>query len=263
MKRNTLLYRFYKNNDRVHYLFGTMHVGTKAAFSFTEIAKKYIDQVTLYAGEMDLNEAGQLSMMPYFQLEGDLTFSSLFRIKRYMKYRKTVLKSFGVDLADYEKFTPFFISNMLSQKILDDVEVMQSPDYYLWEYAMKSDKIMTGVESVNDQIGYLKRIPLEYQLKSFKDSMKNISGFRKQIFKLNDLYETADMKLMYQKTKKNLGEIRKMMLYERNLKMTEKIIDLTNENLSFISMGAAHLPGKKGVLKLLQNKGYQVEGIYF
>ncbi|HMP32610.1 MAG TPA: TraB/GumN family protein [Saprospiraceae bacterium] len=67
---------------------------------------------------------------------------------------------------------------------------------------------------------------------------------------------------MYKKSKKNLGGIRKLMLYDRNYAMADKVITILqhdSENSHFFCFGAAHLEGGKGVLSYLKKEGYKVK----
>ena len=48
------------------------------------------------------------------------------------------------------------------------------------------------------------------------------------------------------------------MLDNRNEVMVERMQELLETGNAFIAVGAAHLPGKSGILKLLTEQGYQV-----
>jgi uncharacterized protein len=256
-----MLWKIYKNDPEVcHYLFGTMHTSTQEAYTFAALAKKYISKTSLYAGEMDLNQAQGYHLTSYFLLKDGTNFSTLYKPKQYDKYRKIVLKALGFDLYQLEQYTPFYITNFMVNLFLpkDNSEPL---DHYLWNYARAEGKQLSGVESLSDQIRILESIPLAYQVKVFKDHMKNISTMKSKILKLNKMYERCDLKSLMNATKKSLGSIRKLMLYERNEAMTMSIIKLFNTKPSFVSVGVAHIPGKKGILSLLRQEGYKIQKI--
>lgn len=256
-----MLYKYYKNDpDVCSYIFGTMHLSTKEAYTHVTLAKKYIRSVSLYAAEMDINEAKKAEMITYFMNEEGITFSGYFRPKQYQKYRKTILKSFKTDLYNFERYTPFFVNNLLAELSLSKSEP-EYLDHYLWSYAIYEEKEVQGVETFNQQIEVLKKIPLEFQIKSFKTTVKNLSSFRKKINTLNQLYARGDIKTLYKLTKKSMGKIRKLMIYDRNEIMGERAIALHSYKPSFIAIGAAHLGGNKGVLSLLRKAGYKVKEV--
>lgn len=78
-----------------------------------------------------------------------------------------------------------------------------------------------------------------------------------------EYYKNGQITKLYKASKKSMGELRGLMIYERNEKMTQVLIDLMNEGSTFCSVGAAHLGGGKGMLRLLKNNGYKVKPINF
>ncbi len=261
MKTTGLLWKFYKSDPNdCHYLFGTMHLATDAAYTYVELAKEYIQKSSLYAAEMDLNDVKNEDMMVYFKLSPDAKFSDFFRPKQYRKYRLLILKSLNIDLDHYLNFTPFFINNLLAEVSLKRTK-NEALDHHLWQYAMNHELEMVGVESFENQLNILKQIPLAFQIKSFKDTVRNISSFRKKINNLNELYRKGDLVQLYKSSRKSMGSIRKMMIYDRNVFMTERIIELSNRKSSFFSIGAAHFAGNKGIIAMLKKNGYILKNI--
>lgn len=57
-----------------------------------------------------------------------------------------------------------------------------------------------------------------------------------------------------------MGGMKEVLIYNRNQLMYERI-DGRREQSSFYALGAAHLAGKKGVLRLLKNAGYKIKAI--
>jgi uncharacterized protein YbaP (TraB family) len=58
--------------------------------------------------------------------------------------------------------------------------------------------------------------------------------------------------------KKNAKGLRKMMLYHRNEVMAGRIAALARQQSLFAAIGAGHLLGGKGVLRLLKKEGLKV-----
>ena len=258
MNQSGMLWKFYKNEpDVCHYVFGTMHLATDAAYTHVGIAKKHIQLSSIYAAELDLNEQSKQDMNKYFLLENG-SFSDFFKVKRYKKYLRVAHKAFGIDLMQYNQCTPFFINTLLAEKNLEKT-YPEALDHFLWNFAMAQGKEMRGVESFDDQVQILKSIPLDGQLKSFKDTMANVSLFRRKLENLNEMYKKADLKNLYVNSKKSMGKLRKLMIYDRNMVMADRMITMSNEKPSFFAIGAAHLPGSKGILTLLKRQGYKVK----
>jgi uncharacterized protein len=254
-----MLWKFYKNDpDVCHYLFGTMHLATDEAYTYISLAKKYILKSAIYAAEMDLNASFGQDMTPYFLMEDGLRIQDFFRPKQYLKACKIIRKVYNIELSQYDHFSPFFITNLLSELSIDKTQ-NTALDHHLWQFAIASNKEMYGVESFADQVRILKQIPLDYQVKSFKDTVKNLPLLRKKISHLNKLYAQGNYDQLYKSSHKSMGKIRKLMIYDRNLMMRDRIISLSSLKTCFFAIGAAHFPGGKGILALLKKEGYTIK----
>jgi uncharacterized protein YbaP (TraB family) len=56
-----------------------------------------------------------------------------------------------------------------------------------------------------------------------------------------------------------MHELRKRIIYLRNESMVRRILSFDTSNSYFITVGAGHLSGKKGILTMLRKAGYQVK----
>lgn len=258
-----MLWKWYKEDpDQCHYIFGTMHTSSENAYAFAALAEKYISLSTIYAAEMDMDSARKSDVNSHFLLQDGLTLDDLFKPKRLKKIRNVVLKSFGVDLDNFKQHTPFFINNMLAATcvIPSKKDVL---DHHLWNYAVLTDKQRTGLETVDEQIDIMHRIPLESQVKSLKSIAGNSSAFRKKIKTLDRQYGSGDVRGLYHSTRKNMGSLRKLMIFDRNVIMTDRMVSLAKSETVFAAVGAAHLYGKSGMLALLQREGYTLRRLRF
>ena len=59
-----------------------------------------------------------------------------------------------------------------------------------------------------------------------------------------------------------VAEYNKLLLFDRNIGMANKLKEYFNDNKKvFYMVGAAHLVGDKGIAKLLENDGYNVKKV--
>jgi uncharacterized protein YbaP (TraB family) len=237
-----------------------MHLATDEAYTFADLATQYIHKVAIYAAEMDLDEAANQNMSIYLTLPEGTRFSSFFRPHQYERYRKMILKAFQKDILLMESYTPFFLTNYLTELTLLSRRDLPL-DHYLWNFARQAGKKLEGVESFDDQVRILQQIPIEFQLSSFKTSMRNISAFRKKIDRINRLYAQGDVENIYKMSKRSMGKLRKLMLYDRNIYMTNRICQISEKGPCFIAIGAAHISGSKGVISLLKKSGFRFKKI--
>lgn len=256
-----MLWRIYKNDPQIcSYLFGTMHLPCVEAYKFSDLAKKYIVKSSIYAAEMDLNQSIGQNMMSHFLLQDGKKFSDFFRPAVYKKYHNLVQKVFGLSLSNYQDYTPFFIHNILVEASIVK-QHMDPLDHHLWKYAMDHGCHMTGLESFEDQVSIMSQIPLDFQVKTFRESMKNIKLFKQKLAKIVALYADGNVQQLYKYSKRSMGRIRKLMIYDRNQLMAERIKALADQKATFFAIGAAHYPGDKGILAILQRNGFKIQHI--
>ncbi len=257
-KRSSLLWEIYDANaGSSSYLYGTMHVRDRKAFSFIEKIKPLIASCEVFATEIDL-ATDQVVIPPLLlKIPEEQTIASIIGSKKYAKLRRIILKAFHLDLDHYQRLIPLLTINEITSQILSDDQHLPL-DAYLSQYAKTMDRKMTGIETLDEHLKVLQKIPLEYQIKSLLKMGGNVSRFRKQILHWADLYEAGELQQLYLSSKKSLGKMKRILLYDRNIIMADRIDHILQEHTLFCAVGAAHLPGEKGVLRLLKQKGYGV-----
>lgn len=260
-KKESLLWQFSKaETSRTHYILGTMHVSSDDAYTPVSIAKNYMELCYNYAGEMDLNDPNLSKIGEYFVNPEGLDLVDVVGEKRYNKYKKVIKKAYQIDLDSISHYKPLVIANMISESIITKSYDM-ALDHFLWEYAQALGMDMKGLESAEDQFSIMQSIPMESQLKGLASCVKNVKTFRKKILKMSELYAKGELTQLYKSAKKSMGELRKLMIYDRNEIMTKQLIEICDTGATFAAVGAAHLGGKKGMLRHLKHAGYKVHPV--
>ncbi len=255
-----MLYRFHRPNSQVsHYIFGTLHLSTDAAYAHALKARNYMMQTSAYIAEMDLS-SDKSPLAKYMMLPEGEKNSDHWGEKKFNKYKHISKKAFGINLAEMDVMIPFYIQNRITEAVVHN-KYHQPLDYYLWLEATMLEKELLGLETLEEQIQILNQIPLDYQYKMLQNTFKNTKSFRKNILRIETLYRKSQTDELFRTTKKTIGRIRKMMLYDRNIIMAERIDSLCQSQSIFVSVGAAHLSGNKGVIALLSRQGYKFQAV--
>ncbi|MCF8245346.1 MAG: TraB/GumN family protein [Saprospiraceae bacterium] len=255
MLKNSLLWKLEgKTLPAPSYLFGTMHVRDQRAFQKLERVYEAIGECEGFAAEFHLDDAGSGIDSGVMQLPDGQRISDFFSKKKYQKYRTVLLKSTGLDLAQFEHMLPFMVVNFATERLLQQ-EMPDPLDQHLWGFAKSAGKSLHGIETFQEQMEVLQKITLEDQLKMLSGLCQNIGRFRQYLLRLTELYEASELQLLYKLVKKNSKGMRHLMLYHRNEVMAERIGALVQEQRVFAAIGAAHLGGGKGVLRLLKQHG--------
>lgn len=259
-KKNALLWEINGEDLSTSYLFGTMHVRDQRAFRYEDLVKSKIKDCEVYAGEMNLDEINHVAMANSMDLDQDVYLHDLLKPKIYKRLSKLLKKQTGLSLIHFDNSQPILVTNLLTESLLSR-DAKLSLDASLWEYAKSEEKITIGIESFEEQMHILSNLSLDYQIKGLSDLVRNFKKFSKQLQKLTALYEKADIHRLYKKSKSQAGKMRKLMIYDRNKIMADRIELLINEQAVFISVGAGHLSGGKGIIRLLKKAGFKLRPV--
>jgi uncharacterized protein YbaP (TraB family) len=248
------------NKTSASYLLGTMHVKDARVFLRQHHLLELIEGVDLYAAETDLRELQLQSNLQTMLIPGGRRLPDFFTEKQYAKMHRILKKAFGIDIHQFAHFRPFFISSMIDEAILSK-DMPYSLDESLWRFADELGKDMKGVESYEHQLSIMKKMPIELQAKHLLSLSKQVSAHRREILKLTEYYVQGNIQQLHRSARRGMGDLRKLLLWERNDRMADRIHELIREQSCFCAVGAGHLWGEKGVLKLLKDQGNEVKGL--
>lgn len=260
-KKNSLLWKISgKNFPGYSYVFGTMHVSDERAFTYEEMVHEKIKECAAFALEFNLDTADVNATADMMSLPGGDTLESMIRPKKFEKINKRFARLTGYELRYFNRSLPMQITNMMAEIVLSK-DRLKSLDESLFQFAKEQDKILLGIETFGEQLEIMSKIPVQNQLKSMLKAFKSFKQFRKQVLKMAELYEKADIQQLYKSAKKSSGSERKLLLYNRNEIMAERIALMASEQTIVAAIGAAHLAGKKGVLRYLKKKGVKIQPV--
>ncbi len=86
---------------------------------------------------------------------------------------------------------------------------------------------------------------------------------------LIELYEAEDIAAILEVTsppmpaaqRRAAAKVTNKLLFRRNARMVKRMDPLLSKGNSFIAIGAGHLPGRKGIINMLIQRGYQVSRV--
>lgn len=247
------------------YLFGTMHVSNKMVFHLSDSfynAIQRCDQVALelnplrWQPDMMKMDEAQADMSTYLKsANGDYLSESSFKIQDYLD-----------DLRGALTEQPAQINGLLyrTQQAMADYEENTYLDLYIYQTGRKLGKKAGGVEDYYET----EKIVYEAYRDQAKDKNKKrldtdgSSGYDIQK-KIQDAYRTGDLDMLdsLEKFQFNSPAFVEKFLYRRNEIQANSIDTILKKNSLFAGVGAAHLPGPRGVIELLRKKGYKLRPI--
>ena len=264
--KNSLVWQFYapatdlEQLPKVSYIIGTMHIRDERAFQFEQLFMDKISACEVFATEFDLDDTQVVSVTQALMLLPGTSLQTLMHPKLFKRINDVLKKQTGMELTTFNFMKPIAVTNFLSEFVLSK-DRMLSLDETLWHFAKEHQKILRGIETFNEQLEILEKMSIDDQIKGLKDVVKNFPKFRKQLLNMTKLYEKADISQLYKVAKQTAKGGRKVLLYDRNTLMADRIADFSAQNTICVAVGAGHLAGKKGVLHLLKQKGFVVKPV--
>lgn len=262
-----LLWEIYGNGlTDTSYLYGTMHIQDERVFQFQEGVEKAFDRSVIFAMELNMDSVNTLELMSELIMESPHRLDSLLSEKEYEIVNQYFKDSLGIGLLIFNKMQPIYTSQMVSLKKMNK-DSAEALDIYLFNKAKEQNKIVVGLEFMEEQINAFKSIPYDIQAKELFNAVEDaINGEDQQIDGLIDYYVKGDLDRLLALTLESEfsdNEIntifQKVFLVNRNHKMADRSEKYIKEGSTFIAIGAAHLPGPEGVIENLRKKGYTVK----
>ena len=279
-----LLYRISgKGLDKPSYIVGTYHLAPASFADSIPGAQAALDEVEQVCGEVDMAEmqsmAGLQKVMTAMMLPDGKSLSDILTAEELGKLNTFMMETLGADLnnpmvaAQLGKMTPTAISTQLQMvqymKMTPGFDPTAMIDSYFQNVAKAAGKPVVGFESVDFQISVLYTgTPLERQKEQLICMLDN-QEYNLMIMKdLTEAYFSQNIDKVLEVTEEKLGnscdstpEEDEALIYGRNATWVEKIPAIIGEKPTLFVVGAAHLPGERGVLELLRQKGYTIEGV--
>ena len=137
-------------------------------------------------------------------------------------------------------------------------------DLYIYQAGRKLGKLPAGVEDFFES----QKIVLEAYADMAKEKNKEAvntdeSSVSELMEKMQDAYRNGDLNLLdsIEKKLEPSKAFKEKFLYKRNILQAVAIDSIIKITSLFAGIGAAHLPGERGVIELLRQKGYTVRPI--
>lgn len=248
------------DNGQVSYLFGTMHVRDLRAFGWLDLALPHLAECDVFATEFDFSETDAEALAIALELPEDKDLQQWLSPQAWKNLDRYAHKKFGSSAEAFRHQHPMTVSTALSMAFLLE-ESAHSLDETLWKYARSMGKSTTGVETFADQLDTLRQIPFEQHLKGLTWLLKNYNRHKIRLYKMMQRYADGEIQALYQAAKKDAKGMRKILLYRRNKLMSIRFAQIASSQSLFCAVGAGHLAGGKGMLRLLKKAGFKVASV--
>lgn len=259
-KAQSLLWKISGNGlEKPSYIYGTMHLICPDDFQISDALKEVFDNTDQVVLEVDLDapdfmqKVQRLSMNPGMKnISSELSEDDKKIINDFLE------KHFKVNLMQLGTLKPFLLQIMIAPKLYSCPQPIAYEQTFL-QLAKEQKEEVLGLEEVEEQFAIFDNIPQKKQLEWLVEYIKDTEKAKIEMQNLLDAYKKEDLNGIQEIILKNpefQEEYLDIMFVNRNKKWISKIKTYAEEKPSFFAVGAGHLPGKNGVLELLQKQGY-------
>lgn len=243
------------------YIMGTLKFIGEKEFYMPPKASELIKQSEIFAIEDEVDHHAQHELNTALHFPKGESLATTMSPEDYKKVKDTFQKEFGINSATFDKkyahIKPLPLSIIMTRLSLG--EKVRFYDIELLLIAKKHDVDAYSLEPIEREAEALNSFSMEEQVKALLHSVNNFSSQKDEFKKLMADYRTANADEIYDYTLhplENNPRFIEEFYYKRNAEWLPKIEKMMNEDASFIALGISHLEGEKGILKLLQGKGY-------
>ena len=264
------------------YIVGTYHLAP-ASFADSIIGMdQAIEQTNQVCGELDMMDAfkpeNAACLMQSQLLPEGVTLPSLLTDEQIARVNALLLEVMGTNLEDEAfaaqmgKMKPVVLATTLSlmsyMKQAQGFNPMDLLDNYFQTQALQNGKSVKGFETVDFQMNVLYGSDMEKQVTELMCMVDHFEESSKLVDRITAAYFSQNLQELEALLEEEMNgecastpEDEAILLDNRNENWVGMMPDMMAEKPTLFVVGAGHLCGEKGVLKLLEKAGYTIEGV--
>lgn len=246
------------------YIFGTIHLICPDNFfvpKSTAVKFKIAQQVFL---EIDMDDQQMMMKTQKLMMSADgKKLKDIMNESDYQIFSKYFKKISGMDVAMFGSAKPMVYLSFALMKSAGCPMPKSYEEYFVKE-AKAEKKEVFGLETIEDQVAVMDRATTEQQVGWLMDAVKETENGNAIYNQMIDLYKKQDIEALTKMISGQMVGMKGMqdeLLDKRNQNWIPAIEQNIRQKSTFFAVGAGHLGGEKGVLKLLQQKGYSLKSL--
>ena len=264
----TLFWRVDSDQATV-YLLGSIHFANESFYPLRQEIEQAFDVSDALVVEVDINSTESMQRFQYLMktegyYSGNETLKDHLSEKTYQQLQ-AYLKEAGIPASLVEKQKPGIVVLTLAsiQAQQSGLKPEQGIDLHFLN-KIKNDKKILALETMDEQLRIF--LDIEDADLLLQDSFYSLEMLEEEMQTLINAWKQGDEKAMYKLLFEDLLNensaiisLYESLYFQRNIKMTASIKKyLKQKGIYFVVVGAGHLLGDKGIVRLLENAGYRV-----
>ena len=252
------------------YIYGTIHMICKDDAALGDSLIAAIERSDRVYFEVDMDNMIEIfTAFKDFKMRGDTTLADLLskedyeKVKEYMESKSTLLP-----FSKLETYKPMLASSLLLEQGAACEESVAMEQLIMQE-AKRNGKRIDGLETMSYQASIFDSIPYKLQaeqLLKYINADDKQSEADKQFKEMVEAYKAQDIEKLgdyINHDDDGLGSYGDVLIFNRNRNWVEKLKRIMQGKTLTIAVGAGHLAGDQGMIKLLRKEGYTVKPVKY
>jgi len=260
-----LLWKISRPGTTPSYLFGTMHSEDAGVIDLAPAVESAFTGCRQVILEVNLDTNAMIAGSTAMLLTDGRRLSEIVG-EALFERTAAALQSRGIPetLADHMK--PWAAATALTMPAPETGRVL---DVVLFQRAQQSGKPIHGLETITEQLEVFEGLPLNDQVALLRDAVEQFGGIDAMNAELLAAYKRQDLAAMMAINEAAMatgdqrlaGEFQRRLIVDRNHRMADRMEPWLQQGGAFVAVGALHLPGEQGLIRLLEQQGYSVRAV--
>lgn len=253
------------------YLLGSIHVLRETDHPLPDAVEVVYDDAERLVMEIDMDDIDPLAalrvLMSHGILEGDTTLQDIMGPETYAQAKASAAE-INIPMELLDKTKPWLAAITVQEMIMMRVgfKAEHGIEMYLTSKATADGKPITGLETVEQQLGFLDSLPTETQISWLLQSIAEAQNLETLVDEMVVAWRSGDVKFLEEKLLFEMDaypELRDAILFDRNKSWVEPIMALLDDSDDYlVVVGVAHLVGDNGVPDLLSKHGVRIKQLH-
>lgn len=263
---NSLLWKISGNGmEQSSYVYGTFHLLCPNDLDLSKKVTDALDRSEQLVLELDFDDPTLMQTLQQNMMMSDgQTAEDYLNEEEYKLLAGFFKDSLNMPFERIKGIKPFFLSSMTISHFLGCQPA--SFEQTLTKAAQNKGMEVKGLETVEEQLSFIDNLSMEMKKKMLMENLKQYDKSKKMFREQVEYYLSENLEglnsIIDDYMSSDYAQLREDLLVKRNKNWVPEIRKMIQEQPSMIAVGAGHLPGSDGLLKLLREAGYSVEPVH-
>ncbi len=260
------LFRLERAEVRPSYLFGTLHADDPEVVRLPEAVETARRQADTLVIEVVPDAEAVLRAMVAMAFTDGRTLRDAVGPELYQQTLRATAR-LGMGEEAVRDLKPWAVATLLSVPPSATGEFLERR---LYASALAEGQTVAGLESIEEQLGVFEGLSAEMQKVLLADALEEQENLDEIYLKLRETYLRGDLAGLLRLNAEYLHGsdpglrryFEEVVIDGRNRRMAERLAPTLGRGSAFVAVGALHLPGEAGMLRLLTEQGWSVERVH-